>query len=103
VPSPKQSTPIRDALREAVKEARGSGRITTAVEVDVLLADRLAGIADVADEDEFVRVAPQLRAALDRLPLERVEAPVGSGDDDPRGRVLHALDSPPALGHSANA
>lgn len=81
--------------------------MSSALEVDALLADRLAGVVDRSEGQDLVRAVAQLRAAMDRLPLVAPAAPGsgGSGDGgrDERGRVLELLDRPAAVGDSAHA
>jgi hypothetical protein len=77
--------------------------MTTALEVDALLADRLAAVVDKSEGQDLVRAVAQLRAAMDRLPLVAPAAVSGGDGGGERGRVLQLLDGPPQVGDSAHA
>jgi hypothetical protein len=86
-----------------VREAREAGRITTAGEVDAMLADRLAAVVDKSEGQDLVRAVAQLRSAMDRLPLAEPGPAVTGDGDGGRGRVLELIDRPPQVGDSSHA
>lgn len=99
-------------MSRAVADARESGRMTAEHEVRALLGDQLAAACDKAaagsesDLRGLLSASERLLEVLDTLPIRPLEVPgggaagVGSGE---RGRVLELLDSPPQVGHAADA